>query len=59
MTNPKHTQSDSKTLYWVKFIDQSDGRVIDTYFSAASISKLDDEIADILEIKVIKEVQAL
>lgn len=46
-----------KTLYWVKFVDQSNGHTIDTYFSAESISKLDENIADILEIKVIKEVQ--
>lgn len=49
----------SKTLYWVKFIDQSTGSEIDTYFSAESISKIDEEIADILEIKVINEVEEL
>lgn len=49
----------SKTLYWVKFVDQESGMAIDTYFSAESISVLDENIADILEIKVIKEVQEL
>lgn len=49
----------SKTLYWVRFVDQDKGHTVDTYFSAESISKLDEEIADILEIKVIKEVQEL
>lgn len=48
-------QTDKK-LYWVKFIEQSDGAMIDTYFTAHSISELDEHIADILEIKVIQEV---
>lgn len=48
-------QTDKK-LYWVKFIEQSDGATIDTYFTAHSISELDEHIADILEIKVIQEV---
>lgn len=48
-------QADKK-LYWVKFIEQGDGATIDTYFTAHSISELDEHIADILEIKVIQEV---
>lgn len=49
----------SKTLYWVKFIDQESGMSIDTYFLAKSISVIDDNIADILEIRVINDVSEL
>lgn len=38
----------NRTLYWVKFTDQ--------YFLADSISTLEKNIADIIKIKVIKEV---
>lgn len=46
-------------LYWVKFVDQSSGIEVDTYFKAESISKLDEVIADIIEIKVIDHVQEI
>lgn len=46
----------SKTLYWVKFVDQSNGQTIDTYFTAESLTDLDNSVADIMEIKVINEV---
>jgi len=54
--NPVDKDKKNKTLYWVKFIEQSNGMTLDAYFEAESISKLDEGIADILEIKVIKEV---
>jgi len=50
------TPQGNTTLYWVKFIEQENGRTIDAYFKAESISIIDESIADILEIKVIKEV---
>jgi hypothetical protein len=50
---------EGKTLYWVKFIDQSNGMNIDTYFIAHNLQHLEDNIADILEVKAIKDVQDL
>ena len=47
------------TLYWVKFVDQSTGRSVDTYFLATSLAELEESIADIEEVKVIHEVQDL
>lgn len=46
----------NRTLYWVKFTDQSTGNIYDQYFLADSISTLEKNIADIIKIKVIKEV---
>lgn len=48
-----------KTLYWVKFIAQGTGSKIDTYFIANSLEHLEENIADILEVKVINDVQEL
>lgn len=48
-----------KKLYWVRFIDQSNGNKIDTHFIAKSLSHLEDNIADILEVKLIDDVQDL
>lgn len=49
----------TKTLYWVKFVDQSDGRTIDTHFLARNLAHLEEEISDILQIKVISDVSDL
>lgn len=46
----------SKTLYWVKFVDQSSGMDTDAYFTAKSLADLDNNISDIMEIKVINDV---
>ena len=51
--------SNDKTLYWVKFVEQGQGRTLDEYVLAKSISELDKTFADILEIKVIKDVMEL
>ena len=51
--------SRGKILFWVKFVDQSSGNTINTYFLARSLSHLDEEIADILEVKVIHDVDDL
>lgn len=49
----------NKTLYWVKFVDQDRGNTVDTYFIARNLQHLEEEIADILEVKAIKSVQDL
>lgn len=49
----------NRTLYWVKFIDQSNGNNVDAYVLAKSLAQIEDEFADILEIKLIKEVMEL
>ena len=45
-----------KNLYRVKFIDQEAGLTIDQYFMANSIAHSEQNIADILEIKVISNI---
>lgn len=51
--------SNSKTLYWVKFIEQDRGNTIDTHFIATGLKQLEEEISDILEVKVINDVTDL
>ena len=48
-----------ENLYWVKWVNQENGMNIDGYFIANSIAHLEQEIADILEIKLIKDVHNL
>lgn len=51
--------SEDKTLYWVKFVEQDNGTDIDTYFLAKNLAQLEENIADILEVKVINDVSDL
>ncbi len=48
-----------KTLYWVKWVNQDTGGNIDSYFLATGLSQLEDNISDILELKVINDVHDL
>lgn len=49
----------NRTLHWVKFIEQENGSVMDAYVLAKSLKQIEETFADILEIKVIKEVMEL
>lgn len=48
-----------KTLYWVKWVNQNTGGNIDGYFLALSLAQLEEEVVDILEVKVINDVHDL
>ena len=50
---------EDKKLYWVRFVEQERGTNIDTYFIAKSLAHLEEEIADILEVKLINDVSDL
>lgn len=57
--NPQPDQSKKKVLYWVKFVNQGTGEEIDSYYIAHNLAQLDETFADILEIKVISNVEDL
>lgn len=46
----------NRTLYYVHFVDQLSGATIDEYFLADNIAQIEQNVAEIKRIKVIKEV---
>ena len=52
----QNSSGEDKTLYWVKFIDQSNGETVDNYMLAYSLKHLEEEVVDILELKVIDNI---